>query len=128
MAKHIKYFPKNTSARTTYLELNDDDLAWLKTELIKWLASMTESATRHDELWKEVLGLYWNKKTQTLPKSKEGPNSPATFIAGLINNLVFGAQRDISERQMEGIRDISNNLSQLVDEIDNIVFQIGIVR
>lgn len=128
MARTIKYFPKNTAARTTYLELHDDDLAWLKTEMIRWLALMTESATRHDELWKEVLGLYWNKRTQSLPKSKEGPNSPATFVAGLVNNLVFGAQRDISERQMEGIRDISNNLSKIRDDVDNIVFQIGVVR
>jgi len=29
---------------------------------------------------------------------------------------------------MEGIRDISNNLAQVVDGIDSVVFQIGIVR
>lgn len=128
MARNIKYFPKSTSARTTYLELDDDDLAWLKSELIRWLSVMTESATTHNEVWKEILALYWNKRTQSLPKSKDGANSPATFVAGLINNLVFGSQRDISERQMEGIRDISNNLSQLDLGIDNIVFQIGLVR
>lgn len=128
MAKNIKYFPKNTSARTTYLELQEEDLDWLKSELIRWLSIMTESATAHDDMWKEVLALYWNKKTQSLPKSKEGPNSPATFIAGLINNLVFGSQRDLSDRQMEGIRDISNNLSKIRSDIDNVVFQIGVVR
>ena len=128
MARHIKYFPKTTTARTTYLELNEEDLAWLKLELMRWLSIMTESATSHDDMWREVLALYWNKKTQSLPKSKLGPNSPATFVAGLINNLIFGDQRDISERQMEAIRDISNNLNQLRDEVDSIVFQIGIVR
>ena len=128
MARHIKYYPKHTSAKTTYLELDDEDLAWLKSELIRWLTVMAESDTRHDSQWKQVLSLYWHKKTQALPKSKEGPNSPSTFIAGLINNLVFGSQRDISERQMEGIRDISNNLAQVVDGIDSVVFQIGVVR
>lgn len=128
MARHIKYFPKTTNARTTYIELNEDDLDWLKTELIRWTAIMTESAVSHDEEWRAVLALYWNKKTQSLPKSKQGPNSPATFIAGLINNLVFGSQRDFSERQIEGIRDVSNNLAQIRDDIDAVVFQIGIVR
>jgi len=122
----IKYFPKTTTAKTVYLELPEEEVAWLKTELIRWLAIMTESDIVHDTQWKSVLALYWNKKTQSLPKSKTGPNSPATFVAGLINNLVFGSQRDITERQMEGIRDISNSLTQLDDTIDAIQFQIGI--
>lgn len=128
MAKHIRYYPKHTAARTTYLELQDEDLSWLKTELIRWLSKMAESDINHDPMWKEVLALYWNKKTQSLPKSKTGPNSPNTFIAGLVNNIVFGTQRDITERQMEGIRDIGNNLSQLWDDVDAIVFQIGLTR
>jgi len=127
MAKHIRYFPKHTQARTNYIELNEDDLAWLKTELIRWLSVMTESATSHDEEWRAVLALYWNKRTQSLPKSKVGPNSPATFIAGLVNNLVFGSQRDFSERQVEGIRDVSNNLAQIRDDVEAVVFQIGVV-
>lgn len=126
MAKHIKYIPKHTAARTVYLELAEEDLAWLKTELIRWLTIMTESGTSHDDQWKAVLALYWNKKSKSLPKSKVGPNSPATFTAGLINNLVFGTQRDISESQMEGIRNISSCLAQIRDDIDAIQFQIGV--
>lgn len=127
MAHHILYYPKHTSAHTVYLELPDEDLAWLKTELIRWLAVMTESDTRTDAEWAQVLSQYWNRKTRTLPSSQQGLNTPATFVAGLINNLVFGTQRDITQRQMEGIRDISSNLAHIVPSIDTVVFQIGVI-
>lgn len=126
MSKNIKYFPKATTAKTTYVELADEDFNWLKTELIRWLAVMTELDNSNNHLWKQVLKLYWNKKSVTLPKSKYGLNSPATFVAGLINNLVFGDQRDISQPQLNAIKTVSDNLTQVLDDVENIVFQIGV--
>lgn len=125
MTRMIRYYPKNTAARTTYTELSDSDTAWLKTELIRWLARMSETQADPDELWQIIHRQYWSKRTKSLPKGRAGLNSPASFTGGLINNLLFGDQRDFTERQLEAIRDISAQLNQLFDDIEPIQFAIG---
>lgn len=125
MAKKINYTPKTTSASTVYLQLEDSDLAMLKSELIRWLSLMSESTTIDNDDWQQILAMYWRRRSRSLPRGANGLNSPESFIAGLINNLVFGTQRDISEIQMEAVRDISNNLSMINESVEPIVFQIG---
>lgn len=125
MTRMIRYYPKQTAARTTYCELNADDTVWLKTELIRWLARMSETQADPDELWQIIHNQYWSKRTKTLPKGRGGLNSPASFTGGLINNLLFGDQRDFTETQLEGIRDISAQLNQLFDDIEPLQFGIG---
>jgi hypothetical protein len=118
---------KNTLARTEYLELDEDDAQWLKTELIRWLAKMSETQADPSELWRLVHCEYWSKRTKTLPKGRSGLNSPASFTGGLINNLLFGDQRDFTVRQTEGIRDISAQICQLFDDLEPIQFRISIL-
>jgi hypothetical protein len=125
--KMIRFYPKNTAARTTYVELNEQDTAWLKTELIRWLARMSETQADPNELWRIIHNQYWSKRTKTLPKGRNGLNSPASFVGGLINNLLFGEQRDFTDRQLEGIRDISAQLNQLFDDVEPLQFAIGVV-
>jgi hypothetical protein len=127
MSKTLKYIPRVTQAKTVYVELDTDDHVWLKTELIRWLARMAETQNDPDELWRVIHSQYWSKRTRTLPKSKTGLNSPSSYVGGLINNLVFGEQRDFTERQLEGIRDISAQLNQLFDDIEAIQFRIAII-
>lgn len=127
MTRMIKYRPKTTSANTTYVELFEEDHAWLKTELIRWLALMSEQQGSDSELWSVIQYQYWSKRTKTLPKGKLGLNSPQSFIGGLINNLVFGTQRDFTESQTEAVRDISAQLAQLFDSVEPIVFRISII-
>ena len=125
LMRMIRYFPKQTSARTTYCELSEDDTAWLKTELVRWLARMSETQADPDELWNLIHQQYWAKRTKSLPKGRAGLNSPASFTGGLINNLLFGDQRDFTETQLEGVRDISAQLAQLFDDVEPLQFAIG---
>jgi hypothetical protein len=125
--KLIPYQPKLTAAKTTYVELDTDDFHWLKTELIRWLATMGETQNNPDELWQLIHTQYWSRRTKTLPKGRNGLNSPSSYVSGLINNLVFGEQRDFTQTQLDGIRDVSAQLAQLFDDIEPIQFRISVL-
>lgn len=123
--KTIKYVPKFTSAKTEYREVAEDDLSWIKMELWRWLAQMAEMDQRRDEDARAFLSQWWHKRTQSLPKGQAGPNTPASFVGGLCQNLVFGTQRDLTERQMDGLATISHVLAQVFDTDTAMRFQIG---
>ena len=121
----IRYVPKITSAKTEYREISKEDMEFLQSELIRWLAKMSELDMARDEDSKWVLNQYWHKRTGSLPKGHDGQNTPASFVGGLVNNLVFGTQRDLTDKQMEGIMNISHILGQTGDDCTSITFQIG---
>jgi len=51
------------------------------------------------------------------------PNTPCSVIGGLGNNLVFGTQRDLTDKQMEDIQFVSMALATFL-EVEPIRFQI----
>jgi len=63
-----------------------------------------------------VTWLIFNNNTKSLPSGKEGMNTPANFIGGIVNNMIFGQQRDLSARQMEGIEYVSKWMAELDPE------------
>ena len=122
----IKYVPKATSARTEYREIDPSDLAEIHQQLIRWLAIMSELDMSHDEDMRAVREQFWHRRTKVLPSGKEGMNTPASFIGGIVNNMMFGEQRDISARQMEGIEYISKWMVEIDPEKSvSFRFQIG---
>jgi hypothetical protein len=123
--KTIKYMPKTTQAKTEYREIDPEDMAWLQTELIRWLAHGSEIQQRRDEDAEYFVKHWWTKRTQTLPRGQHGPNSPQSFVGGTVNNLVFGSQRDLSNKQMDSIQNISNVMGQAFEGCHQIRFQIG---
>lgn len=125
MKRVIKYIPKATSARTEYRETSVDDMAFIQQELIRWLALMSELDMARDEDSKWVNTQWWHKRTDTLPKGQSGQNTPASFVGGLVNNLVFGTQRDLTDKQMDAIMNISHVLGKCVEGCTCITFQIG---
>ena len=108
--KTIKYMPKQTNARVQYIDLDRDDMEWLQTEMLRWLALMGELDGSHNDDVKQIMKYWWYKKTQTLPKGKQGQNSPLTFVSGLVNNLVFGDTRDLTTVYLDCIENISSNI------------------
>lgn len=106
----IRYIPKATSAKTQYVDIDKQDMEWLQTELIRWLAIMGEQDNSHNDEVKQIMKYWWYKKTSTLPKGKEGQNSPLTFVAGIVNNLVFGSTRDLSTVYIDSLENISANM------------------
>jgi hypothetical protein len=124
--KNIKYIPKITSARTEYRAVDAEDMSWIKTELLRWLAIMAELDMARDEDSKWVRAQWWHKRSKNLPRGREGENTPASFIGGLVNNLVFGDQRDLTDKQMDAMQNISHVLSGAFASCTQIRFQIGI--
>ena len=125
MKRVIKYIPKVTSARTEYREVSTEDMAFIQTELIRWLALMSELDMSRDEDSKWVNTQWWHKRTDSLPRGKEGQNTPASFIGGMVNNILFVNQRDLSDKQMDAVQNISHVLGQCVEGCTCITFQIG---
>jgi hypothetical protein len=126
MKRRISYIPKITSARTNYREISSEDMDWLQLELIRWLSLMAECDQYRDEEVKFVRDQWWHKRTSTLPKGKEGQNTPCSFIGGLVNNIMFGEQRDLSDKQMDAITNVSHILGSAYDTVcSEITFQIG---
>jgi hypothetical protein len=125
MKRNIKFIPKTTQARTEYREISVEDMAFIQQELIRWLALMSELDMSRDEDSKWVRDQWWHKRTDTLPKGIEGQNTPASFVGGMVNNLVFGTQRDLTNKQMDAVMNISHVLGAAVEGCTQITFQIG---
>lgn len=126
MPKVIKYIPKAVTANTEYREINEDDLAWIKEQLLRWLAWMGELDTEHQSDYAALRDQWWHKKQRELPKSRQGPNSPCSFVAGCVKNLIFGEQRDLTLKQAETIENISNWMATSFEgEFESMRFQIG---
>ena len=122
----IKYIPKSTTAKTEYREIREDDLAWIKEQMLRWLAWMGELDTEHDSDLAALRDHWWHKKQKQIPKSRQGPNSPCSFVSGCIKNLIFGEQRDLTLPQTEAIETISLWMAEVFDnEFESIRFQIG---
>lgn len=118
--KIIKYIPKVTNARTQYVDIDKSDMLWLQSELIHWLSIMGEIEGHRNEDLRQIMKYWWYKRTGTLPKGHHGQNSPLTFTAGLVNNLVYGTQRDLTTHTMDGIENISNQIVLLCDAIKDL--------
>jgi hypothetical protein len=125
MKRIIKYVPKATAAKTNYREVSIEDMAFIQQELIRWLAIMSELDMKRDPDSKWVRDQWFHKRTDTLPKGELGQNTPASFIGGLINNLVFGTQRDLTEKQMDALQNISHVMGGAFDTCTSMTFQIG---
>lgn len=121
--KIIYYTPKFTSARTQYVTIDKDDMLWVQMELIRWLSLMGALDGNRNQDIKQIQRQWWYKKTSTLPKGRDGQNSPLTFVSGILNNLMFGTQHDLSQVQMEALENISAQMSMFDEAI--IDLQIG---
>ena len=119
--RFIKYVPKVTNnTKTQYVTIDKDDMLWLQSELIRWLSVMGELDGNRNIDLKQVMRYWWYKRTNSYPKSKNGQNSPLTMVAGLVNNLMFGTQKDLSVTTLQAIEDISNQMVLLEDAIKDL--------
>ncbi|CAB4153571.1 hypothetical protein UFOVP635_9 [uncultured Caudovirales phage] len=129
MAKRIiKYVPKITGAKTEYREINEADMNFIQSELIRWLATMSELDMARDPDSKWTRDSWWHKRTDTLPRGHEGQNTPASFVGGMIMNVVYGTQRDLSDKQMDALTNISHIMGECMQGCTSFNFQIGFER
>ncbi len=123
--KTIKFIPKITQAKTQYREIDLEDMTWLKMELVQALAIMAELDQYRDEDSRWVREQWWHKRTNTLPRGQQGENTPASFVGGLLKNIMFGDQRDLTDKQMEAVQNITHVLGSAFPECTQVRFQIG---
>lgn len=105
-----------TSATTTYLEITPEDTQFLISKCIQLQSYFGELSLSKDKEVKDVYKWYTTSSKQ-LPYSNQMKryNSPQSFIAGTLNNLMFGTQRDISETQSQNLQTIINAYTQMAE-------------
>ncbi len=125
MAKQIKYDPKTTQAKTQYNKIDKKDMDLVQIELIRYLSLMGELSKNRDREVQNIINQWYKKRTQTLPKGKDGWNTPESFISGLLNNIMFGNQNDFSQIQMDALENISANMELIYDAVRGLNLQPG---
>lgn len=123
MAKQINYDPKITNANTQYNKIDNNDMAYVQLQLVRYMALLGELTKHRDREVQNIINQWYRKKTQTLPKSNNGWNTPETFISGLLNNLMFGNQNDLSQTQMDALENISANMELIYDAVKGLYLQ-----
>ena len=105
--RYIKYIPKVTNAKTQYVTIDPNDMVWLQTEFIYWISLMGMLDVNRNEDIRQVMKYWWYKRSSTLPKGTTGQNSPLSLVSGLLHNLMYGTQHDLSTSTMDSIENIS---------------------
>lgn len=114
----ILYDVKSTSATTNYMAISKEDMAFIQSQIIGIQSYMAELSLCPNQDVKDLLRWY-TKPCKTLPfhsKWKKN-NSPQTFIAGTLNNIMFGGQNDLSEVQAGHLQNIINNFVGIVEAL-----------
>ena len=128
MAKTIPYVPKITGAKTQYREISDESRSYVLNTLMRGLVLMSTLSNTTNEDLKSVRNDYWRKRRSTLPRGRDGMNSPESMVAGILQNMLYAEQpqHDFSDKQMDAIEDISNWFAAMDDSFEPIRFQIGL--
>ena len=114
----INYDTKLTNANTTYVTLTDHDQQTLFESIMSLNNFIQEVTISGDKDIKSFIKWYVSSSKKYPYNSKLSKyNSPQTIIAGTLNNLMWGTQRDFSLLQLELIQDINNVLTDIVEVI-----------
>jgi hypothetical protein len=110
----INYTEKKTAAATIYLDINADDKQYLLNLLKRQVCFMAELALSKDATAKQATQ-WFRASDKTLPYSTrfKRHNSPESFFSGLINNMEYGSQRDITDPQREQITNMVNGINAI---------------
>ena len=118
----IYYDIKRTSANTDYLAIDDADTQVISMSVLGVLAYMTELSISTNQDIKDFYRWFIKSDKRYHYNSKlKRNNSPQSFLAGCINNLQFGAQRNFSLLQLTAIQDIVNTCVDIIDEINTVM-------
>lgn len=114
----INYDTKLTNATTTYVTLTDKDQQVLFESIMSLNNFIQEVTISNDKDIKSFIKWFVTSSKKYPYNSRLSKyNSPQTIIAGTLNNLMWGTQRDFSLIQLELIQDINNILVDIVEVI-----------
>lgn len=116
----INYQVKNTKSNNTYVEINiKDEAVFLKT-LLSINSYMQELCLSTDPdicLARD----WWRNGDKRFPYNKRlaKRNTPETMIAGLLNNMIFGTQDNLSLEQLPFYEEIVNSCVIVIEELEH---------
>lgn len=114
----ISYDTKTTSATTQYVTLTEKDQQVLIDSIMSLNNFIQEVSIAGDQDIRGFTKWYVTSNRKYPYNTRLSKyNSPQSIIAGILNNLLWGTQRDFSLLQLELIQDINNILVDLVEVI-----------
>ena len=103
----IYYNVKNTSASTEYTLIEKQDMEDIRNMLFHISALINEMDRYTEPLAKEINKDLLHKFNTNLPRGKDSMNTIASYVGGLICNIVYGTQKDLSTKQLRALEYIT---------------------
>lgn len=114
----INYNIKHTTANTDYLSLEADDMATVQITVLGLLTYMTELSISKDKDIRDFTKWFTSPDKRYHYNNKlKRYNSPQSYLAGTLNNIQFGNQKDFSLMQLQTIQDIVNTSVDIIEAI-----------
>ena len=120
----IKYKEKITSANTIYVDIDRVDYHWLRDQMRK-INDILDLIEQAPDLrsGKEIDEFFCvNKDLPRRAQKPYGLNSVRTLVAGIVDNMANGTQRDFSLVTLPGIAYAINLANQTFDSFDSVEF------
>jgi hypothetical protein len=116
----ITYNIKHTTANTDYLYLDADDMATIQITVLGLLTYMTELSIAKDKRIRDFTTMWFTQsdKRYHYNKKLKRYNSPQSYLAGTLNNIQFGNQKDFSLLQLQTIQDIVNTSVDVITAVE----------
>ena len=119
MTKHkIGYSIKNTKSNNTYIQMSKNDSDKFLHTILSLNSYIQELSLSNDPDIQAFINWY-RKPDKRFPYNKrcDRRNTPESMIAGLINNMVFGNQENLSVEQLPYYEEIINTSVELMEEL-----------
>lgn len=118
----INYTIKHTTANTDYLDIDQSDMEVIQLSVLGILSYMTELAIVKDKRVSNLITQWFNKPDKRYHYNKKlgKYNSPQSFLAGTLNNLQFGHQKDFSLTQLQTLQHIINDCVDVIDKVEEV--------
>ena len=116
--RKIYYNIKATTASTNYMDISKEDMDFLINQVIQMQSYMSELSICPDKEIRDVVKWY-NTPNKSLPYHSKWKkhNSPSSYIAGILNNHLYGSQRDIREVQAQHLQNILNMFVDITEAL-----------
>ena len=100
------------------MQISKEDMNLVLNQVIAIQSLMGEISLCTDKDVKDLIK-YYTKPSKSLPYHNKWKryNSPQTFIAGTLNNIMMGNQQDLSETQAQHLQNIISNFSGFHDAL-----------
>lgn len=119
MNKHkINYHIKNTKSNNTYINMDRRDYNIFIQTVLSMNSYLQELCLTTDPDLKQI-NSWWRSPDKRFPYNKRlnRRNTPESMIAGLINNMIFGKQDDLSLEQLPYYEEIINTGIEIIEQV-----------